>query len=258
MKRIISVAIVTLLSSVAMASTTWLDVNFETGYVDGGLVGQSGGVMSGSWLSGGGSDYLTTVESSVAQGSKAVETYRSGFGGAYAMLANGGPDYSTPATTLFALDIMAPLSTSRAHFDYWNSGSGRLALAFGIDPGGVVYYNNSDTWVTTNATVDIGAWYHVEFQVTNPNPGSYSNQTLDLFMNKIGGGARQQIADNVSYAPWNGVNNSFNMTPQGSGDTDKMYVDNIQLLTDVTFVPEPATIVILSIGALVGFGRRNR
>lgn len=251
MKRMVCAVFLALLSFVAMASTTWFDVNFETGYSNNPLVGQSGGVLGGSWLSGGASDYLTTVESSIAQGTKAVETYRSGFGGAYAMLAGGGPDYSTPATTLFALDIMVPLSTSRAHFDYWNSNSGRIALAFGIDPGGVVYYNNSDTWVTTNMTVELDAWYHVEFQVTNPNPGSYANQTLDLFINKIGTGVWQQIADNVSYAPWNGVNNSFAITPQGSGDVAKMYLDNIQILTDVIFVPEPITLLLFSIGSLV-------
>jgi len=247
-----------------LASSSWatvhFDVDFETGYTNGGLVGQSGGVMGDGvddvWLSGGVSSNLTTVQGTIALDTKAVETYRSGFGGANARM-DTRINWASSEPILYQMSMYASEPASKGWTVITNHLSGQIQLAGGRNGSGNFEYWYQPSGSTTQY-VDSGfalaedTWYDVEFQISDGSPDK-----LDIWVGT--GGSWTEVAPDLDFSPANSQMTNFWINPQGSGTANVMYFDNLYAGTgaDAPFVPEPATMALLAIGGMIAVRRRK-
>jgi len=265
-RLVMMVGVVVACGSLAGAAVVF-DVDFETGYVPGGLVGQSGGIMGDGtddvWLSGGASSNLTTVQSAVAMDTYAVETYRSGFGGAQARFAQR-INYLAETKTVYSFAMYAGEDISKGDVYIINHLSGQRALGAGRSDNGFFRYayqpaGSATQYVETAISIVPDAWYWVQFDIRDAGP----TDKLDIWLWEEGHypmGGWTLVADDLDYAPGNGQQTTLSIDPQGSGIGYVMYFDAFFAATgdDAVFIPEPTSLALLmSLVGLIGLRRRR-
>lgn len=261
--------IATLASQAAVVTNLY--ISFETGYSLGPLNGQQGGIMGGPWTVF--SPDIQTVETNIsnfALGTHAVSEKRNpSTAGSLAPLATA-LDFTAAVSSniYFSFDVYRPDDTSSAYWSLYRQASGAnpglgLYIPTGANPTVQVITNGPSVAnrINTGFVVTNGDWYRFEFEANNVT------RKYDVFAQTLlPNGAttpRATVISGVSWDIWNSFVDNFYSVPQNNSGGSPIYIDNITLLTGLSFpvfnpIPEPSTSLVFSIGiGLLAFRHRK-
>jgi len=122
-----------------------------------------------------------------------------------------------------------------------------LSLGIFIQGAGNVFYFNGTAWVDTGYDMAKQKWTRIR-QDVDLSKGTYG--AYDLYLMEAGGTEIKILSDKALSETISTVN-AMQLNPQGTTGT-KTYFDDIQI------VPEPMSVVLLGLGALLGFRKKNR